>query len=279
MSPEPQEERRRAPAPGGRPPQLCFVIGRPRSGTTVFKDMLRTHPALFSLGEILNETNERSYFHFLQQRIAEDPGAALPSHALANFQRYLDWCWDLAQARKARARTLVLDVKYDQAHLLCEPWWNVGALPRIFFLIRERGWKVIDIHRKDVVGLVVSNQVAIKTKVYHSTNLAPGESQSAKVHIDPARLEREVNTTETSYRRIADHFREYRKYLAVSYEEMFDSDGNFSPDVLDRVSGFLGVENRFDAKPKLTKLLEKDLLSYVENPEEIRALIERRVAS
>jgi Sulfotransferase family len=277
MSFEPQAEIGRTSATEG-PPQLCFVIGRPRSGTTVFKDMLSTHPALFSLGEILNETNERSYFHFLQQRTTTDPRAALPSNALVNFQKYLDWCWELAQTQKAQASTLVLDVKYDQAHLLCEPWWNLSSLPRIFSLIRERGWKVIDIHRKDIVGLVVSNQIAIKTKVYHSTNLPPGESQSAKVHINAARLEREVNTTENSYRRIAEHFRNYRKYLAVSYEEMFDGEGNFSADVLDRVSQFLGVQNRFDAKPKLTKLLDKDLLSYVENTEEVRALIDRRIS-
>jgi hypothetical protein len=265
-------------APAAKPPQICFIIGRPRSGTTVFKDMLKTHPALFSLGEIFNETNERSYFHFLQARIHEDAREALPSRAVANFGRYLEWCWELAQARKARARTLVLDVKYDQAHLLCEPWWSVGSLPRIFFLIRERGWKVIDIHRNNVMGLVVSNQIAIKTKIYHSTNLAPGATQSAKVRIDPQRLEREVATTENSYRRVSDHFREYKKYLPISYEEMFADDGNFSPAVLDRVSRLLGVDNKFDAKPKLAKLLEKDVFSHIENEAEIRAMMQQRSA-
>ena len=159
------------PTPVQKPLQYCFVIGRPRSGTTVFKDMLNTHPALFSMGEIFNETNERSYFQFLQELIAADPRAALPSQALANFAKYLDWCGELARRRRPATRILVMDVKYDQSHLLCEPWWSVNALPKIFSLIRERGWKVIDIHRRDVAGLVVSNQIAIKTKVYHSTNL------------------------------------------------------------------------------------------------------------
>jgi hypothetical protein len=263
-------------APAARPPQICFVIGRPRSGTTVFKDMLKTHPALFSLGEIFNETNERSYFHFLQDRIRADAAEALPSRAIANFGHYLQWCSEIARARKARTRTLVLDVKYDQAHLLCEPWWNMGALPRIFFLIRERGWKVIDIHRKNVMGLVVSNQIAIKTKIYHSTNLPPGESQAAKVHIDPQRLAREVATTEGAYRRVAEHFGDYRKYLPVLYEEMFEANGEFSADVLSQVSQFLGVDNKFDPKPKLAKLLENDVFSHIENAAEIRALMEQR---
>ena len=264
---------------GRKPPQFCFVIGRPRSGTTVFKDMLKTHPALFSIGEIFNETNERSYFQFLQDRVRQDPGAALPSRATATFGEYLEWCWALAQARKPRARTLVLDVKYDQSHLLAESWWSLGSLPRIFFLIRERGWKVIDVHRTNVVGLIVSNQVAIKTKIYHSTNLAPGESQSARVHIDPKRLLREVRVTEDCYRRVGDHFREYPKYLRISYEEMFDEAGNFSPAVLERVSAFLRVENKFDAKPKLAKLLEGDIFSHIENAAEIRDVLTERAVN
>ena len=267
------------PVPARGPPQYCFVIGRPRSGTTVFKDMLKTHPALFSMGEIFNETNERSYFHFLQELIAGDPRAALPSHAMGNFAKYLEWCAELARRRRPATRTLVMDVKYDQSHLLCEPWWSVGALPKIFFLIRERGWKVIDIHRRNIAGLVVSNQIAIKTKVYHSTNLEPGAVQEAKVHINPQRLERELVATQNSYRRIAAHFGEYRKYLGVFYEDMFDSDGCFSRSLLERLSDFFGVENRFDPKPKLAKLLEKDIFSHIENADEIRSLIEARAGT
>jgi hypothetical protein len=264
------------PATARKPPQYCFVIGRPRSGTTVFKDMLKTHPALFSMGEIFNETNERSYFHFLQELIANDRRAALPSQALGNFAKYLDWCAEFARRRKPATRILVMDVKYDQSHLLCESWWSVGALPKIFFLIRERGWKVIDIHRRDIVGLVVSNQIAIKTRVYHSTNLEPGAVQEAKVHIHPQRLERELVATQNSYRRIAAHFGEYKKYLGVFYEDMFDSDGAFAPQLLERLSDFLGMENRFDPKPKLAKLLEKDIFSHIENADEIRSLIDAR---
>jgi len=257
--------------------EFCFVIGRPRSGTTVFKDMLKTHPRVYSAGEILNETNPRSYFHFLQQRQAEDPSVILPSNSVANFLKYLDWCREQAHERKPRAKIIVVDVKYDQAHLICDPWWHVGSLPKIFFLIRERGWRVIDIHRSDIVSLVVSNQVAIQTKIYHSSALKPGDRQAAKVHINPERLRRELTTTTNAYQWVGRHFANYKKYLRLEYEDMFDgsASGQFSSSLIERLSDFLGIEDKFDREPKLTKLLAGDTFSHIENASEIRDMLDR----
>src|SRR5579871_2131770 len=65
---------------------LCFVIGRPRSGTTVFKTMLQTHPEVWSFGEVLNESNPCSYFSFLKRLQANDRDAIFPSRSIANFR-------------------------------------------------------------------------------------------------------------------------------------------------------------------------------------------------
>jgi len=259
----------------GKAVDFCFVIGRPRSGTTVFKDMLKTHPRIYSAGEIFNESNSQSYFHFLQQQFAGDPAAVLPSNSISNFLRYLDWCRGRAVERKKNSRIIVADVKYDQSHLIYDPWWRVGSLPKIFFLIRERGWKVIDIHRSDIVGLVVSNQVAIQTKIYHSTALEPGARQSARVHINPNLLKRELATTASAYQAISRHFGNYKNYLMLTYEEMFDgtAGGAFAGGVLERLCAFLAVEDKFVRQPKLEKLLADDIYAHIENAWEIRELV------
>lgn len=259
----------------GKAMEFCFVIGRPRSGTTVFKDMLKTHPRIYSAGEIFNESNSQSYFHFLQQQFAGDPAAVLPSNSIANFLKYLDWCRGRALERKKNARIVVADVKYDQSHLIYDPWWRVGSLPKIFFLIRERGWKVIDIHRSDIVGLVVSNQVAIQTKIYHSTALEPGARQSARVHINPDLLKRELATTASAYQTVSRHFGNYKNYLMLIYEEMFDSKagGEFAGGVLERLCTFLRLEDKFVRRPKLEKLLADDVYAHIENAWEIRELV------
>jgi hypothetical protein len=254
-------------------PKPCFLLARPRSGTTVFNRMLGTHPKIVCMGEIFNEANERSYFHYLAGLNAEDPRSVFPGKAVANFTRFLETCKQYALEKKPGCRIVVLDVKYDQAHLLCEPWWRIGNLPRLFFLIREKKWKIIDIHRRDLASLCVSNQVAIQTKIYHSTALEQGQKQTARVNIRPDTFLRDVKSTKSVYDMIVQHFCGGSHYTTIFYEEMFDEDGNFSGEMLEGISTFLGVRNVFDPAPRLQKLLSEDIFAYVENAEEIRQII------
>lgn len=257
--------------------KFCFVIGLPRSGTTVFKELLQTHPQIFNMGEIFSEPNGRSYFHFLQRQMASDPDVIFPSRSENNFVNYLEWCSEQALRHQPGNKIVIMDVKYDQAHLLADPWRSLGSLPKIFSMMRERSWRVIDIHRNDVLGQVVSNHVAMQTKIYHSTELTEGAKRAAKVRIDPKQLRRELNKAINAYQSMSQHFRDYDGYLMLSYEEMFDADddGNFSSSITDRLSAFLQVEDKFDRKPKLAKLLTGDVFSHIENDDEIRELMDK----
>lgn len=257
-------------------PRVCFVIARPRSGTTVFSKMLGTHPRVVCIGEVFNQSNEQSYFHFLRRRISTEPDSLFPSNSISNFLSYVEFCRRSAAAKKHNCKIVIIDVKYDQAHLLCEAWWKIGQLPKLFFLVREHKWKVIDIHRKDLVGLCISNQVAIKTKIYHSSALPQGSRQTAKIQINPKQIVRDVQVTRTVYQTIEAHFANRREYKKINYEDMFDGNGAFSSHLLGGVSEFLGVQNLFDGTPKLQKLLSEDVLHHVENAAELRELIESR---
>jgi hypothetical protein len=257
-------------------PKLCFIIARPRSGTTVFGRMLQTHPRIVSLGEIFNEANPASYFHFLQENVAQNPAALLPSNSNRTFLDYVDTCRSRAQERNPKARIVVLDVKYDQAHLLCEPWLRLGELPRFYFLLRERKWRVIDIHRRDPFRLSISNQVAIQSSIYHSNTLEPGQKQTAKVQINPARLTEDVAATRKAYAMVERHFRGRQHYLRIFYENMFADDAGtrFSETLLAEIAKFLNLGDGFDPMPKLQKLLQEDIFSYIKNAAQIRALME-----
>jgi hypothetical protein len=254
-------------------PKVCFVIARPRSGTTVFSKMLSSHPRVVCVGEIFNQSNERSYFHFLKQLVSVDPDCLFPSNSTTNFLKYVETCREYARAKKHNCKVVVLDVKYDQAHLLCEAWWKIGQLPKILFLIREKKWRVIDIHRNDLVGLCISNQIAMQTKVYHSSALPEGEKQTAKIRINPDQILRDVQATRAVYENIQKHFTNRREYKLINYEAMFDPEGSFSQNLIDDLSTFLGMQNFFDRSPKLQKLLSEDILHHVENASELRAIL------
>ncbi|HEY1613335.1 MAG TPA: sulfotransferase [Rhizomicrobium sp.] len=259
------------------PTRPCFLIARPRSGATVFNRMLRTHPKVFGLGEIFNESNPLSYFQFMRRVVSADPDSMLPSRSVQNFIRYVQWCGERAREKSAHCEVMILNVKYDQAHLVYDSWWKLGSLPRLFYLITEKKWNVIDIHRRDPVRLCISNQVAIQTKVYHSNALQPGQTISAKVHIDPDILVKDIAATNSVYNQISGHFAGKKEYLGIYYEDMFadDTGKKFSQSLISSVSKFLGLPNRFDEKPSLEKLLREDAFSYLENEQEIRTALEQ----
>jgi hypothetical protein len=110
--------------------------------------------------------------------------------------------------------------------------------------------------------------------VYHSSALAEGEKQTAKIHINPEQILRDVQTTRAVYESVEKHFANRREYKQLSYEEMFDDDGSFSASVIDQVSSILGVQDFFDRDPKLQKLLSDDILHHVENASELRTLLD-----
>jgi len=257
-------------------PKPCFIIARPRSGTTVFGKMLQTHPKIISLGEIFNEANPLSYFGFLQKTAATNPDAMLPSSSNRTFLDYVEYCRSRALERNPKSRIVVLDVKYDQAHLLCEPWLRLGELPRFYFLVRQRKWKVIDIHRRDPYKLSISNQVAIESSIYHSNTLEPGQKQTAKVQINPGRLTEDVRATRRAYAAVERHFRDRSQYRQIYYEDMFADEAGtrFSGPLLAEIARFLNLGNAFDPKPRLQKLLQEDVFSYIKNAAQIRALME-----
>src|SRR5262245_30808639 len=117
--------------------KISFIIGQPRSGTPVFKEMPATHPLVVNFGEIFNENNGR-FFAFLQDQVSGDPGWVLPSRRIEAFLTYIGSCIDKAASYKPNAMILVLDVKYDQLHFVYEAWQDMNAIPCFFELIKSK---------------------------------------------------------------------------------------------------------------------------------------------
>jgi hypothetical protein len=249
--------------------QICFIIGKPRSGTTVFKEMLATHPAFINVGEVFNEINEWSFLAFLRALVKEDADWLLPSRCVNAFISYIDACVQKALFYNPQSTILVLDVKYDQSHLVYDAWRDINAMPYLFELMRKRGWDVVDIHRDRILDMIVSNEVAISTGVYHQ-NTGDLPRQLVQVEINTAELISIVASIRESYQRVEAFFAGYDRYLKLSYEDMFDAQtGAFKTDILESLANFFGVANRFDPHPKLQKLLIGDPLRYVTNAEEV----------
>lgn len=259
-----------ADAAGDR--RLAFVIGRQRSGSTVFGRMLGTHPHCLYLGEAFNEENAYSYPRHVVARAALDPTVALPRRAAENFLAYLETCRGLARWEKPAARLVILDMKYDQMPLIGGEWRDMTAPPLLLQLIRDQGWKVIDLRRRDLVRLIVSAYVAVETGTHHRF-AAAAAGEPAKMHIDPKQLLGFIRAAQRAYRLVTDQFRRSPNYLEVVYEEMFRPADRFDPGLLARVAAFLGIDDAFDPVPQLGRLLTGDVFDYIANADEVRAYL------
>jgi LPS sulfotransferase NodH len=253
--------------------ELCFLIARVRSGTTVLKRMLATHPNFVNAGELFNEDNPLSYWYFLEDKLKNDPQAAFPSRSERNFLEYLCHLETKLVGSRDQAAILLLDVKYDHAHSISLPWYDMNALPLIFFMIRRFRWKVIDIHRRNLISLFVSNQIAWQTKVYHRD--PSGEAHLAKVQIQIEHLVKDMLSTCRSYQRLREHFFGYNNYLQLLYEDMFCPDGQFTETLSRQLCTFFGVQDLFNRTPKLRKLLSDDVFFHIKNVDEVRIAMQR----
>ena len=112
----------------------------------MFRNMLETNPALFDRGEIFNESMPDSYFHFLQRRQTEDATALFPGKSVENFVAYVRWCRTRSLEKQPQSRHVVLDVKYDQAHLLTVPWWESLFCRGFSFLLMREAQLACDRH-------------------------------------------------------------------------------------------------------------------------------------
>lgn len=256
--------------------QVCCVIGKPRSGTTVLKEMLAGHPKIVNFGEIFRETGQDSFFSFMRDRVERDIAWLLPSRRTSLFLAYMERCQEKARSYKKDATTIVIDVKYDQAHLVYDAWRELSALPVFFDLIRNNGWRVIDLRRRSIISMIISNEIAIATNIYHSRELDREHRVDAKIRLDPKKTERKIRGITATYNRIDRFFAGYDSYRCFYYEDLFDNDASlFRGEVLETLSSLLNLENVFSPQPALRKLLRADPLSYVENADEIGALLAR----
>ncbi|MCB1151810.1 sulfotransferase, partial [bacterium] len=128
--PEPFPAMRAAVEPENRRESPVFIIGMPRSGTTLLERMLAQHPALASRGESL-------FFEFIAnqleagERIANIGAAYLMSHQKRTVDKYpMNFRYlDLIQGTFPDAR--IIDMRRDRDDTLISCWFRnfQGNLP------------------------------------------------------------------------------------------------------------------------------------------------------
>ena len=249
----------------------CFMLGRARSGTTVFRRMLSTNPDLSAYSEILNADAPKNFFQFLERRYAEDSSLCYPQHSLPLYREFLD---ELCAAKR-KAKCVLFDIKYECMHVVYKPWYAARDVPAAIEEIRNQGWHALNMTRRNHLKRIVSNTKAMETGVYH--DVEDGAPVPApKVRIGTGDLMEKFDAFDEAYDRISEFFAGYDRFLEVDYDRMFvQSDGtqSFSPAILENVAQTLGLPNAFDPMPRQVKVTSDRLSDVIENYDEVASLL------
>lgn len=257
--------------PGVEPTQqdalsrIVIFAGGVRSGTTVFRKMLATHPAIVDRGEVFNANHPRGFFLYCRERIIQDPALIFPEHQGKLFLAYL------ASLAPEKGKIALVDIKYEHMTLITNAWQLPFSFPLMLKLIQQNKMRLIHMRRQHFHS-VVSNAIAKETGRYHK----PANQEAALPEKRRVRLNRDqILGTMQTRKRIADAIdRRFpaKQRASVDYENVFDAQGDFCPEVCASMAGFLGLMDKFERSPALKKMIDEPLASLIENYDEIKDL-------
>jgi hypothetical protein len=256
------------------PSRCVLCIGGVRTGTTVFRQMLASHPGFVDRGEIFNTDNPRGYYAFLQARVRDRPEMVLPDAATANLQSYL-------ATYSAPGLVSVFDVKYEHLlHLPCA--WRLPHTDSVLLrILRNLSLRTIHL-RRNPFHSIVSNLVANQTRDYHHYKAQSG-TEAPPAAPPRIRVEREFLVNALGLRRRitleVDRVLPISRRLSLDYESIFTGEGHFSAETCQRVAHFLDVEDRFAREPALDKVIASPLSEIIENFSEIADLEATQVSA
>ena len=256
------EKAPRAPA-GDRPGDLSrivFFLGGVRSGTTVFRRMLASHPMVKDRGEIFNSHNSMGYYKYMRERVAEQPDLIFPENHGKLFLSYLP-----TLLPKDPGAIALVDIKYEHLCLIPDAWQLPFTNPALLKLIKRTKSKVIHLRRQHFFS-VMSNLVAVQTGNYHQKADA---QTSAPEEMPPITADRAAILAAMKKRRraadVVDSSFDDAHRLPLDYESVFDDDGSFKAAVCEQVAGFMGLPNQFERQPALRKVIDKPLSAVIAN--------------
>lgn len=243
---------------------LIFVIGRQRSGTTVFRQLLVNHGAM-NADEILHGDLSRPhrFYAFVRERMKQNPSLLHPMKHPPLFQPYID------QLRvAAKGAPIVLDLKYFAINLIPSPEDVAARRPFILQYIAQTQSNVFHITRRNKLRVLVSERIAVATGAWsaqHPHQLPP-DRQPLHLEIDTITrwLDRMAREDQSARQIVAS----LPKCRELVYEEMFEANGNFTDEVAALAAAALGRDS-VNATPTNLRMNPEPLPELLTNYDEI----------
>lgn len=250
-------------------PEIIFITGHQRSGTTVFRLLLESH-GVYNADEIFHGYLKRKdrFYEYLYQRVLQDKSLIFPGHHQQVFYDYIGYLKELSQGKPIAA-----DVKYNNFHLLTPPFKLKQDGSFILDYIASAQAPVVHIVRKNKLRIYISELIAKKTGVW-------GTHSQARITQDRLGLKINVQDMQQKLRGISQTAESAAKKLSslgnlhtLVYEDMFDPQGRFAPAVVALVKDLLNVET-VNSDPAHIKINPEPLSAIIENYDEVAVALQ-----
>lgn len=243
---------------------LIFIIGRQRSGTTVFRDMLARHGAI-DCDEIFHGQlgREHRFYDYILQRMKSEPHLVHPEHHARLFHEYIE-----AQRKAAGGRKLAMDVKYFGLNLIPLREDVDNRTPYIINFMRYSQAHVVHIIRRNKLRVHVSEEMAKATGRWSAGRVDHLVSEKPKLTLDIAQTLGTIDRLIMQDDRVKALLDTIPTVARLHYDEMFDASGLFTKTVQQVAARFLDIE-AVDPKPGNLKMNPEPLAKLVANYDDV----------
>jgi hypothetical protein len=252
---------------------FTILLARQRSGTNAIRRVLESNADVFCFPEVFSVIDKDSeddltravnFYNFAERYARGHVARVLPGAHEELFRDYLEYlrCF-------SSRRALVIDVKYNSAHLLVAPWSDNFTSPLLFQLIQELELNVLNVKRKNYLRYVLSNEKAKATGQWHTWTPMRDRYIDEPIELDVGSVVEQLKSCMEEDFAVDRRFANYPHFIAWEYTDVFQiSTGGVCSGFAAAAADLLGVTNRFDRVPEYTKQaqlpLEKSILNYQE---------------
>ena len=115
---------------------------------------------------------------------------------------------------------MIIDIKYDQTHLLNTMWHSLDSTPNVLKLIMEHGYRIIHLIRKNLVARQSSFLLAKASGVWVNHNWQSEAAVADKVTVDLSELRNGLIKDHMRIQFFNECFNGYPHILNLYYEDL-----------------------------------------------------------
>lgn len=226
--------------------RCLFVISRQRSGTTMLRKTLSSHPDIADLGEVMHDARPVGFYTVLAEAMAQDLRAAMHSGWFEVLTTTIS-----RLAPQPRPAALLIDIKYQMALSLGSTFVGSRMVNTLAQRLRRHGAGAIHVIRRNKLAMITSQDRARRTRVWREEST--DRPAPAPVTLDIPTLADRIAREEAMDAYFATELRRVNGTITLVYEEMIGPDGALANHCSDPVAARFGLPDVFDRMPPLIK--------------------------